>query len=73
MLPGIDDDTHCLLQTRGNSIPNSTYLWVAVNIPELQKKSSQSKQVLSQIIENLPRSVNEIYKKTLDKNNDFAW
>jgi len=67
---GVYDDAHIVVQEKLRSIENRTYLWVALIFPELEKKAGFAKSRLLQLIENIPKSVDEAYERILNQSTD---
>ena len=66
----INDDAHEVLKQKISSIENRTYLWVALIFPELEKNAGLSKTRLSNIIDQIPATVQEAYEKILNRSLD---
>ncbi|MCJ1229232.1 hypothetical protein MMC12_005897 [Toensbergia leucococca] len=68
---GIQDDAYMDVQKRLDKVENRTYLWVSLIFPELDKNAGLARGKLLQVIETLPKSIDEAYQRILVQSSDL--
>ncbi len=59
-----------LLQTRLQQVQNRTYLWLYLVFEEIRKSRKRTEKLFSSIIDEIPKSVDEVYENILNKSSD---
>ncbi|KAF2184492.1 hypothetical protein K469DRAFT_186225 [Zopfia rhizophila CBS 207.26] len=62
---GLREDVRSSLQRRLCEIPNRTYLWLHLTLDQVEKAIGKTQKKLFNIIDTLPRTVEEAYEKIL--------
>jgi hypothetical protein len=63
----LDEDKQSSLHDRLNQIPNRTYLWLHLILDEVESSLPQTEKKLRQVLDTLPRTVEEAYEKILHR------